>query len=219
MPFCQGLIIHPEMRNIMLENVEKVQERLKSKLTPKRFIHTTGVRYTAAALAMRYGLSVEDASMAGVLHDCAKCFSDDELVRKCLKNNLECTDTELRNGFLLHAKLGAYYARKKYGIENEEIISAVRYHTTGRAGMKPLEAVIFTADYIEPGRKPLPHLEAVRRMAFVDIDEAVYQILDRTLGYLGEKAKTDNSGREIDIHTVEAFKYYRQIHDEKNIKL
>ncbi len=140
----------------MLENVEKVQERLKSKLTPKRYIHTTGVRYTAAALAMRYGLSVEDASMAGVLHDCAKCFSDDELVRKCLKNNLECTELEL--------------------------------------------------------------LEAVRRMAFVDIDEAVYQILDRTLGYLGDKAKTDNNGREIDIHTVEAFKYYRQIHVEKDIK-
>ena len=81
----------------MLENVEKVQERLKSKLTPKRYIHTTGVRYTAAALAMRYGLSVEDASMAGVLHDCAKCFSDDELVRKCLKNNLECTEQEAGN--------------------------------------------------------------------------------------------------------------------------
>ncbi len=200
----------------MLENVEKVQERLKSKLTAKRYIHTTGVRYTAAALAMRYGLSVEDASMAGVLHDCAKCFSDDELVRKCLKNNLECTETELRNGFLLHAKLGAYYAKKKYGIENEDIISAIRYHTTGKAGMKPLEAVVFTADYIEPGRKPLPHLEEVRRMAFVDIDEAVYQILDKTLGYLGEKAQTDNSGREIDVNTIEAFKYYRQIHKEKS---
>ena len=143
---------------------------------------------------------------------------NDELVRKCLKNNLECTELELRNGFLLHAKLGAYYAKKKYGIENEEIISAIRYHTTGKAGMTPLEAVVFTADYIEPGRKPLPHLEAVRRMAFVDIDEAVYQILDRTLGYLGDKAKTDNNGREIDIHTVEAFKYYRQIHVEKDIK-
>lgn len=206
------------MRIIMLENVEKVQERLKSKLPYKRFTHTVGVRYTAAALAMRYGLSVEDASMAGVLHDCAKCFSDDELIRKCMKNNLECSDVELRNGFLLHAKLGAYYAKKKYGVENEDIISAIRYHTTGKAGMKPLEAIIFTADYIEPGRKPLPHIEEIRRMAFVDIDEAVYQILDRTLGYLGEKAQTDNNGREIEIHTVEAFKYYKRIHVEKNIK-
>jgi len=201
----------------MLENVDKVQERLKSKLTSKRFIHTTGVRYTAAALAMRYGLDIEAASMAGVLHDCAKCYNDEELVRKCLKNHLECTGVELRNGFLLHAKLGAFYAKKKYGVDNEEIISAIRYHTTGRAGMKPLEAVIFTADYIEPGRRPLPHIEKVRRMAFVDIDEAVYQILDRTLGYLGEKAQTDNNGREIEVHTIEAFKYYKSIHDEKNI--
>lgn len=201
----------------MLEDVERVQEKLQTRLTPKRFIHTVGVRYTAAALAMRYGLSVEDASMAGVLHDCAKCFTDDELIKKCLKHNLECTDVELRNGFLLHAKLGAFYAKKKYGVENEDIISAVRYHTTGKAGMKPLEAVIFTADYIEPGRKPLPHIEEVRRMAFVDIDEAIYQILDRTLGYLGEKAQTDNNGREIEVHTTEAFKYYKCIHDEKNI--
>lgn len=201
----------------MLENVEKVQEKLQFKLTPKRFIHTIGVRYTAAALAMRYGLSIEDASMAGVLHDCAKCFTDDELVKKCIKHNLDCTEVEIRNGFLLHAKLGAFYAQKKYGIENEDIISAIRYHTTGRAGMKPLEAVVFTADYIEPGRRPLPHIEEVRRMAFVDIDEAIYQILDRTLGYLGEQAQTDNNGREIEIHTIEAFKYYKRIHDEKNI--
>lgn len=201
----------------MLENVEKVQERLQSKLTPRRFIHTIGVRYTAASLAMRYGLSIEDASMAGVLHDCAKCFSDDELVKKCIKHNLECTDVELRNGFLLHAKLGAFYAKKKYGIENEDIISAIRYHTTGKAGMKPLEAVVFTADYIEPGRRVLPHIEEVRRMAFVDIDEAIYQILDRTLGYLGEQAQSDNNGREIEVHTIEAFKYYKRIHDEKNI--
>lgn len=201
----------------MLENVDKVQEKLQSRLAPKRFTHTIGVRYTAASLAMRYGLSIEDASMAGVLHDCAKCFTDDELIKKCIKNNLECTDVEFRNGFLLHAKLGAFYAKKKYGVENEDIISAIRYHTTGKAGMKPLEAVIFTADYIEPGRRPLPHIEEVRRMAFVDIDEAVYQILDRTLGYLGEKAKSDNNGREIEVHTIEAFKYYKRIHDEKYI--
>lgn len=199
----------------MLENIEKVQERLQVKLTPKRFTHTVGVRYTAAALAMRYGLSIEDASMAGVLHDCAKCFSDEELIKKCIKHNIECTEVELRNGFLLHAKLGAYYAKKKYGIENEEIISAIRYHTTGKAGMKPLEAVIFTADYIEPGRKLLPHIDEVRRMAFIDIDEAIYHILDRTLGYLGEMAQADNNGREIEVHTIEAFKYYKRIHDEK----
>lgn len=201
----------------MMENVEKVQERLKSKLTTKRLIHTIGVRYTAAAMAMRYGLSVEDASMAGVLHDCAKCLTDEELIRKCRKHNIECTDIELRNGYLLHAKLGAYYAKKKYGVENEEIISAIKYHTIGKPGMTPLEAIVFTADYIEPNRKPLPHIESVRRMAFIDLDEAVFQIIDRTLDYLGEAASRDNSGREIDVHTVEAYKYYKRIHDEKYI--
>ncbi len=201
----------------MLEKVEEVQERLKSKLSNKRFIHTIGVRYTAAALAMRYKVSVEDASMAGVLHDCAKYFSDEDLIKKCAKHNLDCSDIELRNGFLLHSKLGAYYAKKKYGVQNEEIISAVRYHTTGKPGMSLLEAIIFTADYIEPNRKPLAHIDEVRRMAFVDIDEAVYNILDHTLDYLGESAKHDRSGREIDTHTIDAFVYYKKIHDEKFI--
>ncbi len=204
-------------RWIMLDNVEKVQRKLKGKLTQKRMIHTIGVRYTAAALAMRYGVSIEAASMAGALHDCAKCLSDEELVDKCRKHNIECSEIELRNGFLLHAKLGAFYARNKYGIDDEEIISAIRYHTTGRPGMTMLEEIIFIADYIEPNRKPLPHLDAVRKMAFVDIDEAVFQTLDKTLDYLGEQAEKDERGREIDEHTVEAFKYYKKIHDNKNI--
>lgn len=200
----------------MLDIIE-LQEKLKSKLTEKRFNHTLGVRYTAAALAMRYGVDIEAASYAGLLHDCAKCMTDEELVKKCKKNHIDCTEVELRNGFLLHAKLGAYYAEEKYGIQDEEIISAIRYHTTGKPGMSILETIVFTADYIEPGRKPLAHLDDIRKMAFVDLDEAVYQILYHTLEYLQEGKKTDSRGREIDSSTIEAYKYYKKIHDEKRL--
>ena len=198
----------------MLDIIE-LQERLKDKLTEKRFNHTQGVRYTAAALAMRYGADIEAASYAGLLHDCAKCMTDEELIKKCKKHQIDCTEVELRNGFLLHAKLGAYYAKKKYGVQDEEIISAIRYHTTGRPGMSILEAIVFTADYIEPGRKPLAHLDDIRKMAFVDLDEAVYQILYYTLEYLQGDKKVDARGREIDNRTIEAYKYYKKIHDEK----
>ncbi len=199
----------------MKDEYNKIKEKLSKKLSVKRFDHTIGVSYTAAAMAMRYGLNVDRAAMAGLLHDCAKYMTDDELIEKCTKYGIECSETELRNGYLLHAKLGAYLSKEKYGIEDEEICSAVRYHTTGKPAMSVLEAIVFTADYIEPGRKVLPNFKLIRSMAFVDLDEAVYLILKNTLSYLNDEKEAEQSQKEIDKHSVEAYKYYKKIHDEK----
>lgn len=199
----------------MKDEYNKIKEKLSKKLSVKRFDHTIGVSYTAAAMAMRYGLNVDRAAMAGLLHDCAKYMTDDELIEKCTKYGIECSETELRNGYLLHAKLGAYLSKEKYGIEDEEICSAVRYHTTGKPAMSVLEAIVFTADYIEPGRKVLSNFKLIRSMAFVDLDEAVYLILKNTLSYLNDENESEQSQKEIDKHSVEAYKYYKKIHDEK----
>lgn len=199
----------------MKDEYNKIKEKLSKKLSVKRFDHTIGVSYTAAAMAMRYGLNVDRAAMAGLLHDCAKYMTDDELIEKCTKYGIECSETELRNGYLLHAKLGAYLSKEKYGIEDEEICSAVRYHTTGKPAMSVLEAIVFTADYIEPGRKVLSNFKLIRSMAFVDLDEAVYLILKNTLSYLNDEKEAEQGQKEIDKHSVEAYKYYKKIHDEK----
>ena len=199
----------------MKDEYNKIKEKLSKKLSVKRFDHTIGVSYTAAAMAMRYGLNVDRAARSGLLHDCAKYMTDDELIEKCTKYGIECSETELRNGYLLHAKLGAYLSKEKYGIEDEEICSAVRYHTTGKPAMSVLEAIVFTADYIEPGRKVLPNFKLIRSMAFVDLDEAVYLILKNTLSYLNDEKEAEQSQKEIDKHSVEAYKYYKKIHDEK----
>lgn len=199
----------------MKDEYNKIKEKLSKKLSVKRFDHTIGVSYTAAAMAMRYGLNVDRAAMSGLLHDCAKYMTDDELIEKCTKYGIECSETELRNGYLLHAKLGAYLSKEKYGIEDEEICSAVRYHTTGKPAMSVLEAIVFTADYIEPGRKVLSNFKLIRSMAFVDLDEAVYLILKNTLSYLNDEKEAEQSQKEIDKHSVEAYKYYKKIHDEK----
>lgn len=200
----------------MKEEYNKIKEKLSKKLSVKRFDHTIGVSYTAAAMAMRYGVNVDKAAMAGLLHDCAKYMTDDELIEKCTKYGIDCSETELKNGYLLHAKLGAYFSKEKYGIEDEEICSAVRYHTTGKPAMSVLEAIVFTADYIEPGRKVLPNFKLIRSMAFVDLDEAVYLILQNTLSYLNEEKENKQIHKEIDRHSVEAYKYYKKIHDEKS---
>ncbi|MCI9188626.1 MAG: HD domain-containing protein [Lachnospiraceae bacterium] len=177
--------------------VEKIQDA-------RRFEHTLGVEYTAAALAMRYGSNMENARTAGLLHDCAKCLSDEKRLSICKKNHIKVTEVERKNPFLLHAKVGAYLAREKYGIKDPDILNAIQNHTTGRKNMSLLEKIIFVADYIEPGRKHAPNLAEVRKLAFMDIDRALLMILRDTLQYL--KA----SGGDIDPMTEETWRYYSQ---------
>ena len=175
--------------------MEKVQDE-------KRYEHTLGVAFTAASLAMRYGADVKQAQVAGLLHDCAKCMTNEERLSICKKNKLEVTPVEKANPFLLHAKVGAFLAKEKYGIQDEEILSAVRCHTTGRPNMTLLEKIVFTADYIEPSRKTAPNLDEVRTMAFQNLDIALCKILSDTLNYL------DTVDQEIDPMTKETYHYY-----------
>ncbi len=184
-----------EMRKLR-KKIEKVQDA-------KRFEHTLGVEYTAAALAMCHGASVEDARLAGLLHDCAKCFSDEKRLSVCEKKNIPITEIEGRNPFLLHAKVGAFLAKEKYGVENRDVLNAILYHTTGREGMSLLEKIIFVADYIEPGRKQAPNLPEIRRLAFQDLDKALLWILEDTLKYL------KRSGGETDPMTELTWRYYK----------
>lgn len=102
----------------------------------------------------------------------------------CEKYNLEISEIERKNPSLLHAKLGAYLAKDKYDIEDEEILMAIRSHTTGRPGMSLLEKIVYIADYMEPGRKELPNMMDVRHLAFEDIDKCLYRILRDSLVYL-----------------------------------
>ena len=95
------------------------------------------------------------------------------------KTHIEISDAEYKNPGLLHAKLGAFFAREKYGIENEEILRSIESHTTGRPNMSLLDKIIYIADYIEPGRDVAPNLPEVRALAFVDIDACLYRILER----------------------------------------
>lgn len=187
-----------------MNQLRKIRKAVEKVQDAKRFEHTQGVEYTAAALAMRYGLDIENARAAGLLHDCAKCLSDEKRLSICKKNHIKVTEVEQKNPFLLHAKVGAYLAREKYGIKNPDILNAIENHTTGRKNMSLLEKTIFVADYIEPGRKHAPNLAEVRKLAFIDIDRAMLMILRDTLQYL--KA----SGGDIDPMTEETWRFYSQ---------
>ncbi len=186
-----------------------IKEKLRHKLGMGRFEHTMGVAYTAACLAMRYGASQEDAEIAGLLHDCAKQYDNDTLLKKCTKHGLPISEAERKNPSLLHAKLGAYLAQHKYDVEDPKILDAIRYHTTGRPEMSLLEKIVYVADYIEPRRFKAPNLEKIRRLAFQDLDRTIYEIMSDTLDYL--RSMPDS----IDETTKAACSYYRDLYESR----
>lgn len=197
------------MQEAMEIEIEKIQERLRDKLPEKRFLHTVGVRYTAEALAMRYDVDINRAGMAGVLHDCAKYMPGKKMLEKCQKHDIKVSEVEKENLQLLHAKLGVYYAEHKYGIYDSEILSAIRWHTTGKAGMTTLEQIIFLADYIEPHRRMIPGMPEIRRQAFMDLDYAVYMTLKNTVEYLESQSEGKNA-KLFDPETQAAYQYYAE---------
>ena len=165
-------------------NFPKLEKKLKKYMDEERFIHTQGVMYTACALAMCHNADMNQARLAGLLHDCAKCIPNSKKLKICQRENIPVSAAEEASPDLLHAKLGVYISKEKYGVTDREVRQAVRYHTTGRPEMTLLEKIIYIADYIEPGRDKAPNLPTVRRLAFQDLDETMYVILKDTLEYL-----------------------------------
>ena len=186
-------------------NYAKIRHKLEEALSEKRFEHTLGVAVTARMLARIHGADEEAAYVAGLLHDCAKNLSHKERMHLCDKAGVEVTQTELDNPELLHAKAGAVLAAKEYDIRDQDILNAISSHTTGRPGMSLLEKIVFTADYIEPGRDERPGLKELRSEAFTDLDGCVLHILDTTLKYLSDTAKA------IDPATRETYDHYNEL--------
>lgn len=183
------------------------QKALSGVLTEKRFCHSLGVQDMSFSLAIRYGYPLEKAALAGLMHDCAKDLTDEMLLSECFKYHIAVTQIENKKPDLLHAKLGAYYARSKYEIDDTEILSAIAYHTTGKPDMSLLEKIVFVSDYIEPNRsaKYIPNLNELRCLAFIDLDKTVYCIAQNVVCYLGECSQA------IDTLTVATRDFYRNI--------
>lgn len=185
------------------EQIMTFRKQLKAKLDPMRYEHSISVSFTCVALAMRYGFDLDKAELAGLLHDCAKRFTDNELIRRCEKHGLALTPEELKAPAVIHAKYGAWIAQNKYGIQDEEILSAIRCHTTAKPKMGILDKILYIADYIEPRRDKASNLAQMRYLAFQNLDQAMYEILAGTMEYLNKK--TSN----IHPMTQEAFAYFQ----------
>lgn len=194
-------------------NYAERKKKLKKALDKERFEHTLGVMYTASCLAMAHGVDMEDARLAGLLHDCAKCIPNDEKIALCEKNQILITPIEYENPSLLHAKLGELLAEKEYEVTNPDILHAISVHTTGEPNMSMLDKVVYIADYIEPNRDKAPNLDLVRELAFRDLNACMAQILHDTLNFLSGRKGSIDPATQI---TYEFYKQYREeTHDIK----
>ncbi len=140
-----------------------ILDKLKNKLTTKRFEHTLRVEKAARYLSKLHHGEHEKVVLAALLHDNAKNYPTDKKLKLCKKYSIALSHAEQQNIDLVHAKLGGVLAREKYGITDPDIINAVMYHTTGRPRMSLTEKIIYIADFIEPGRKEFPGLQKVRK--------------------------------------------------------
>lgn len=166
-----------------------MKERLKKALKESRYLHSIGVCETAVEMAKLYGVDEEKAYIAGLLHDCAKCFSNEEQLRLCDEYGIELDEITLACPAIIHAPLGAAIAESEYGIKDEEILRAIRLHTTGGERMTKLDKIIYIADMIEPHRD-YEGVDRLRKLAYGNLDKAMLASLQSTLKFNVQKGAT-----------------------------
>jgi len=181
--------------------LDKIKSYVESKMSKKRFKHVLGVVETAQMLAVRHDVNEDDAILAALVHDVAK-EQDIEEARGILVQKGETLYLE-HSPKVWHAPLGAVVANEVFGIENKDVLDAIKYHTTGRLQMSALGKVIFVADYTEPNRTYSGCLEV--REFWDNLDRAVYEILKQKI------EKTSAGAGLMHPDTLEAYEYYRKL--------
>lgn len=191
-------------------NVDKLVEMLKKDMTidgivHSRFYHSLGVAEASASLVIKHNLPIDldKAYVAGLLHDATKLI--DKTTSKQMLYNLGYNDEDeiMRSTNVWHGETAPKYVKEKYGIIDEEILNAIKYHVMGRPNMTNLEKVVFVADYIEKNRVGKVFEEA-RKIAYIDLDESIRFILKSQIDYI----KSQN--QYLISQTLKTYEYYKK---------
>ncbi|MFC3802071.1 bis(5'-nucleosyl)-tetraphosphatase (symmetrical) YqeK [Cohnella sp. GCM10012308] len=167
---------------------ELLIEAVKRQMPEKRYRHVAGVVDTAFVLAQRFGGDPDKAWLAALLHDYAKAWPTDRMERIIREHGLP-PELLTYDKELWHAHVGAWAVRDELGIEDEEVLDAVRYHTSGRENMTLLDRIVCLADYMEPSRA-FPGVDRIRELAETNLNEALVAGFDSTIIHLLDKGKT-----------------------------
>ena len=145
----------------------EIKQWLNDNLSEERYFHTIGTAECARELAEIFCCDCQKAYLAGLLHDCAKCFTKERLL-EIINANLEVEEAELLNYKTLHAPVSAHIAKNNFGICDEEVLSAIRWHTLGKSEMSDFEKVVFIADKIEPNTRDSEYIQKIRQLLSED---------------------------------------------------
>jgi len=179
--------MHPERIPGFNPELAPLAEETRRQMPEKRWIHTLGVIGAARELAERFGGDKEKAELAALLHDYAKAWPTERMERIIREQGLP-QDLLEYDKELWHAHVGAWAVREAHGIADEEVLDAIRYHTSGREGMTLLEKIVCLADYIEPGRN-FPGVERIRELSRHSLEEALAAAFDTTILFLVERGR------------------------------
>jgi predicted HD superfamily hydrolase involved in NAD metabolism len=179
---------------------QKLLEMLKKNLSEEKYTHSLGVEQTAVELARIFGTDEKKAGFAGLMHDITKCMDNEALAAEYGIDDYASKKT-------LHAYTGAVYLKKNHITEDEDILNAVKYHTTGRAAMSALEKIIYLADLIEPNRD-YPAAMKIKPVCYEDLDKAMLLSLKMTIKFILKRTSP------IDLNTVFAYNYYSQVAEQ-----
>ncbi len=160
----------------------------RERLSGKRYAHTLRVADTAERLAELHDLDPGRARLAALLHDSARETDREEMLRVAEEQGIRAIDLEHERPMLLHGPVAAKLAKTELGVDDDEVLDAVRAHTTGEPGMRPLALALYVADKIEPDRSQ-PGVETLRKLALKDLRRAATVALDRSISYNEERGR------------------------------
>ncbi len=152
----------------------------------KLFMHSMAVASKAVQMAKKFNVDEQRAFIAGILHDYAKKMSGDELLAYCTKHKIAVDDVCQLSPFLLHGAVAADIANKKFGIDDDDILNAICYHTYGRVNMSDLEKIIYVADAIADGRD-YPDIDEIRNIADKDLNKGLMAVISHSIKYILDK--------------------------------
>ena len=182
---------------------QKARRLAKKRLSAKRYQHTLNVRRMAVKLAKRWGADPEKAALAALLHDTAKELPREEMLQILNDNAIMAENAQNRPSPVWHGICAAILAQTQWGVEDEEVLSAIRCHTTGKPGMSLLDEIVFLAD-MTSAERDYPEVDYLRKLEKKDIHQAMREALEMNLHWLEE------SGRPVDEETRAALEDLRQ---------
>jgi len=180
---------------------EDILKKLEKVLDRERFEHSLRVEKVAVKLAKRHGVSKNKASIAALLHDCARQYSRRQLLRVARKFRIKIDPVSFFEPKLLHAKLSALLAKRDFGVISKDVLGAIEKHTVGAPNMSKLEKIIYLADHIEEGRD-FSGVNRARKLAAKDLDRAIIESASNMIRFLLQK------GLPVHAGTVETRNHY-----------